>query len=116
MFLLPKSGGYIEVSKSVVAGRLPNCGIYISDPKVSREHCLFYFDEGQLWLLDCSQNGTFVNGLKVGKNKHQELQDGDLITIATWSARVSHVLPAGLNLIPSPVNAPMETYVVEAIA
>lgn len=117
MFLLPKTGGYVEVIKPIVAGRLPTCGIHIVDSKVSREHCLFYFEGTQLWLLDRSQNGTFVNGSKVGKNKHQELQAGDVIAIAGWSAKVSDRLPAGLNLIPSPVNSPMETYVVsEAIA
>jgi pSer/pThr/pTyr-binding forkhead associated (FHA) protein len=116
MFLLPKTGGYVEVVKPIAAGRLPTCGIHIADLQASREHCLFYFEGTQLWLLDLSQNGTFVNGSKVGKNKHQELQSGDVIAIAGWSATVSHALPAGLNLIPSPANLPMETYVVGAIA
>ena len=40
----------------------------------------------QAWLEDLSQNGTFINGLLVGKNKRRELMDGD---------RIEMVFPAG---------------------
>ena len=115
MFLLSKTGGYVEIIKPVTAGRSLDCEIHIPDLKVSKKHCIFYFEDGQLWLLDCSLNGTFVNGSKVGRHKHQELQYGDVIAIAGWSATVSHVLPSGFNLVPSPVNSRLETFV-EAIA
>jgi len=40
----------------------------------------------QAWLEDLSQNGTFINGHLVGRNKQQPLSDGD---------RIEMVFPAG---------------------
>lgn len=54
----------------------------------SREHCEIFFDrnENAYFLVDCSLNGTFVNGNRVGGNrvrKVRRLEHDDLIEILT---------------------------------
>ena len=57
----------------------------------------------QAWLEDLSQNGTFINGTLVGRNKQQALQHGD---------RIEMVFPSGRNP-PQANNAfPIFTYYV----
>jgi serine/threonine-protein kinase Chk2 len=54
-------------------------------PTISNRHCLIFNetkDGGAVAVLqDLSSNGTFVNEVIVGRNKHRELQDGDEVTI-----------------------------------
>mmetsp|Transcript_13993 Transcript_13993/g.38236 ORF Transcript_13993/g.38236 Transcript_13993/m.38236 type:complete len:375 (+) Transcript_13993:198-1322(+) len=41
--------------------------VVIADALISRQHCILEFDEdrGALYVLDCSTNGTFLNGLRL---------------------------------------------------
>jgi Nif-specific regulatory protein len=60
-------------------GRELSNRVCLSDPSVSREHCLIKREEGQFHLLDLgSRNCTFVNGVPV---KERQLQHGDSIRI-----------------------------------
>src|SRR5215218_8217933 len=61
-------------------GRAPRADFVVDAALVSRVHCRFNLNEGnELELEDLgSTNGTFVNGLKVGKAM---LTDGDKLTI-----------------------------------
>jgi pSer/pThr/pTyr-binding forkhead associated (FHA) protein len=53
---------YLLDSDSVVAGRSPDCDIFLDDITVSRQHCVFLRAEGQLTVDDQgSLNGTYVN-------------------------------------------------------
>lgn len=53
---------YLLDSDSVVAGRSPDCDIFLDDITVSRQHCLFRRADGQLTVDDQgSLNGTYVN-------------------------------------------------------
>jgi len=53
---------YLLDSDSVVAGRSPDCDIFLDDITVSRSHCVFHRAEGQLTVADQgSLNGTYVN-------------------------------------------------------
>jgi Nif-specific regulatory protein len=53
--------------------------IYISDPSVSRQHCLIRRVAGELTITDLdSFNGTFVNGVPV---KERTLEHGDQIKL-----------------------------------
>jgi hypothetical protein len=42
----------------------------------------------QAWLEDLSQNGTFINGALVGRNKQQALKEGDKIEMVFPSGRL----------------------------
>jgi len=48
---------------------------------VSREHFQMFRDKDVFGLEDLSRNGTFINGIKVGENNIQILQDGDTIGV-----------------------------------
>ena len=55
----------------------------------------------QAWLEDLSQNGTFINGQLVGRNKQQPLADGD---------RVEMVFPQGRSQPQNQSSFPVFTY------
>ena len=54
-------------------GRSSSCEIAISDPALSRNHCLFELrEEDSLWITDlASANGTFVNGEELGSDSRR---------------------------------------------
>ena len=61
----------------VTIGREASNGIAVTDPSVSRKHCLLSWQEGRFQVRDLdSRNGTLVNGVGV---KEQWLQHGDEI-------------------------------------
>ncbi|KAL8836367.1 MAG: hypothetical protein Q9170_002940 [Blastenia crenularia] len=72
------SGGYL-------IGRHPECDRVIELPTISNRHCIVFSENknGQLVAVieDLSSNGTFVNEVILGRNKRQELEDGDQISI-----------------------------------
>ena len=46
-------------------------------------HCLIYADmQENVFVVDYSPNGTFVNGVLVGRNQHHELHGGDEIAVS----------------------------------
>ncbi|HKS75452.1 MAG TPA: FHA domain-containing protein, partial [Terriglobales bacterium] len=60
-------------------GRDPSNLFAISDPSLSRKHCIIKRDGEKYSIRDLeSRNGTFVNGTSV---KHSELQHGDQIAV-----------------------------------
>src|SRR5579872_4164137 len=65
-----------------VLGRAESADIRLDHTSVSRQHCRFWM-EGKLCLIeDCgSTNGTYVNGLKVTKEK---LNAGDTIVVGRF--------------------------------
>src|SRR5271154_5495253 len=60
-------------------GRSPTNQLPISDPSISRQHCMIRKKGGEFQLRDLeSRNGTFVNGVPVGE---RELVEGDQIEV-----------------------------------
>lgn len=60
-------------------GRSSSCEIAVTDPALSRSHCLFELREDALWITDlASINGTFVNGEQLGADSRR-LVEGDVI-------------------------------------
>jgi len=72
------AGGYL-------IGRHPECDRVIPRPTISNRHCLFFREQKDgttiAMVEDLSSNGTFVNGIPLGRNKRRELQDNDQISI-----------------------------------
>ncbi len=61
----------------VVVGRLPECGVTLDDPTVSREHAALVQRGQQWWVVDLgSTNGTSVNDTTASE---QPLSNGDRI-------------------------------------
>ena len=69
-------------------GRSSSCEIAISDPALSRNHCLFEFRDGSMWVTDlASANGTIVNGEELGSESFK-LKAGDVISVGESELKV----------------------------
>lgn len=54
----------------------------VDEPSVSRRHCQFRFEAGELFVKDLgSTNGTRINGADVGAGEERRLSRGDRLTI-----------------------------------
>jgi pSer/pThr/pTyr-binding forkhead associated (FHA) protein len=72
----------------VVLGRGPNADVQVSDPWVSRNHCVIDASECTLIVKDLdTSNGTFVNGCEVVV---APLMPGDHLIIGTHVFRVAY--------------------------
>lgn len=78
--IVDDDGNRHELADQVfVIGRLPECGLQLSDPNVSRRHAELRPVEGGWVLVDLeSMNGSHVNGRPI---REQRLADGDEISI-----------------------------------
>ncbi len=71
----------------VAVGRTRDNDLSLADEGVSHRHCEFVSREGWFLVRDLgSQNGTWVNGRRVGEAR---LRDGDEVRIGATSIRVS---------------------------
>jgi hypothetical protein len=72
-------------TEPVVIGRLPECGVVLSDPNVSRRHAEVRRQGSDVVVADLrSTNGTRVNGVPV---RERVLVDGDEISVGTTLIR-----------------------------
>ncbi|MEG0614566.1 MAG: FHA domain-containing protein [Oscillospiraceae bacterium] len=82
---------YFSVNDEVFVGA--ECEIlqeYFSKSKyVSRRHARIFLQDGKIFVNDASTNGTFVNGNRINKMENFELKNGDEITFADISFRIS---------------------------
>jgi serine/threonine protein kinase len=82
-----RRGHAFTAAATVVAGRDAECGIPLSDPRVSRAHCRFTIDPPHLSVCDLgSRNGTHVGGERVGE---RVLSDGDEVRLGDTTLRVA---------------------------
>lgn len=114
----------VELRKAEVAvGRKPGCLVLYADTTISSVHCKLSLAAGgaagaecrsprapfgplvpQVWLEDCSVNGTYVNAQKIGRGNKVRLSHGDKIGLlkpcggaeAPPYAFIFHDLTAGL--------------------
>ncbi len=64
----------------MVVGRHPACHVRLDFLRVSRRHCCFTLEGGELWVRDLgSTNGTRINGTQVEAGR---LRNGDELSIA----------------------------------
>ena len=78
-------------SAVTVIGRRQDCDLCIPLMIISRKHCEFNQDQGQLTIRDLgSRNGTFVNGLQI---ENSQLDAGDRINIGplTFAVQIDGV-------------------------
>jgi hypothetical protein len=91
--MLPDGKAVNLEGKSVVIGRLPDCGLVLSDPNVSRYHAEVRpvmpaagGPSTEYEVADMgSTNGTKVNGIKL--SGAHTLNDGDTITVGATTIR-----------------------------
>ena len=74
-----KDSVFVIPAGNLSLGRDPASGLPISDPSVSRRHCLITRDNAQILIRDLdSRNGTLVNGEAI---KEYPLKHGDQVTV-----------------------------------
>ena len=74
-----KGSVYVLDNNEFSVGRNPSNRLAVSDPSLSRQHCVIAFNGGHFEVRDLdSRNGTFVNGVPVHE---RVLADGDEIQI-----------------------------------
>lgn len=75
----PKAGEKFELKNGEnLVGRAPHCNICINTPGISKEHATITINESGVYIRDLnSTNGTFVNGIKIHK---QKLRMSDKVT------------------------------------
>lgn len=83
--LLPDSDQTFEIKRigvRVSMGRKPECDIILNDIVVSGLHCyVTVLSTGAGVIEDQSTNGTYVNGVKIGKGMTLEVRNGDILTL-----------------------------------
>jgi len=83
--VLADGGRVVLGAEPLVIGRLPECGVVLSDPNVSRRHAEVKRQGRDVVVTDLkSTNGTRVNGMPVHE---RVLVDGDEIMVGTTSIR-----------------------------
>lgn len=61
-----RAGQVVPVSKTMLAGRSPECQLEVPDPNASRQHCRFVFDGHSVTAIDNnSSNGTYHNDVRM---------------------------------------------------
>ena len=69
--------------KTITIGRGPENMVTLNDAKTSRRHALLRcHSTGKMEIVDLSQNGTFVNGMKIPSNKPYPISRKDLVVFA----------------------------------
>lgn len=90
-FLLRAPNRFIVGRAGGCYPRLPSDPPYVT---VSRSHCLLHLDPPHLGVIDLgSRNGTFVNGVRVGRAEADDapcpLQEGDELRVGEIVFRVN---------------------------
>ena len=76
----------VEMDSVVLLGRSDECQLQLNDSKVSRFHCEFLVQDGEVLLRDLdSSNGTFLNGDRLPSDDWATLMSGDLIQVGPYS-------------------------------
>jgi predicted component of type VI protein secretion system len=86
-FVIRAGGGRVGESFAIDGermsiGRRPDCGVFLDDVTVSRDHALL-IHRGEHWYLDdCgSLNGTYVNRSRIESHR---LEEGDEVQIGKY--------------------------------
>eukprot|EP01121_Diplochlamys_sp_Union-15-3_P001678 TRINITY_DN11463_c0_g2_i1.p1 TRINITY_DN11463_c0_g2~~TRINITY_DN11463_c0_g2_i1.p1 ORF type:complete len:173 (-),score=25.46 TRINITY_DN11463_c0_g2_i1:29-547(-) len=95
---LSKKYPNIELTKPEVSfGRASTCDVKYEDLGVSGVHCKLIAEPGSagksslVWLVDNSTNGTFVDGILLGRGKRSLLQSGTVICILKKSSSKENI-------------------------
>lgn len=82
----------------VTVGRAPECAIRSDDPRVSRVHATFFFEQGTLWVEDMGS----ANGVYIGLNRIQKapVPSGEVVMVGSLLIR----LLSASGTMPPPVG------------
>ncbi len=88
LVVLSDTGGITEYAfqeEVKVIGRLPTCAVHLDDQAVSRYHARIWASGDDICIEDCgSNNGTFVDGGIIEKNKTLKLKENQEFIISSY--------------------------------
>ena len=58
---------------------------------ISREHVVYFYQNGQAYVVDMSVNGTYINGERLVRGKEYALRAGDLLKLSNEEFVVENV-------------------------
>jgi len=92
----------LQPNQSIIIGKQGNQLIKITDPTVSRRHCMLTcVGNGDFILEDIgSSNGTFVNGLPVTSTNKARVKLSSTLTMGNFKTTVGELL--GIKVAPGP--------------
>jgi adenylate cyclase len=84
-----RAGQVVPVTKTLLAGRSPDCSLEVPDPNSSRQHSRFVYDGTSVTVLDNgSSNGTYVNDHRL--TAPHKLVHGDVVRLGETRIRFQH--------------------------
>lgn len=80
----------VELVAKITIGRDSDNDVVVDNKLASRHHALIQKIKNAYFLKDAnSTNGTFVNGVRIPKDKYIKLNPGDKITIGNMNLVIS---------------------------
>lgn len=76
------------VTPRIVFGRTPDSPVVLDGPGVSREHLAVESENGELFVVDLSSNGSWVNGTRLPRGRRHRVQAGDLVELPGYELRL----------------------------
>lgn len=70
----------------VLVGRTGDNDVAIPEYSISKRHCFFEFQPGEISIFDCgSTNGTLLDGQKLEPKKGTRLKGGEIVTLGRYA-------------------------------
>jgi hypothetical protein len=70
----------------VLVGRTGDNDVAIPEYSISKRHCFFEFQPGEIAIFDCgSTNGTLLDGQKLEPKKGTRLKGGEIVTLGRYA-------------------------------
>ena len=70
----------------VLVGRTGDNDLAIPEYSISKRHCFFEFQPGEISIFDCgSTNGTLLDGVKLEPKKGTRLKGGEIVTLGRYA-------------------------------
>ena len=86
LLIKPKNEGQqqeitLSGAKQFLLGRGPSSAALLDGPGISREHVAVNVDQSEVFAMDLSVNGTWVNGERLAQNQKHRVKHVDVIEI-----------------------------------
>ena len=83
----PRAGETVKVTRTLLAGRSPDCSLEVPDPNASRRHTNLVYDGGTLTVSDNgSSNGTYINEARL--TGPMVMHHGDVLRLGETKIRI----------------------------
>ena len=90
--------GAFTVRLPIVVGRSEEAKFRIQQDRVSRKHCEFFEQDGELFIRDLgSTNGTFLDGEQIPSSTKTPVASGAVVRVGSLTFRVEYETASGAD-------------------